>query len=153
MDRHPVTSRFAAFADPTRLRVLLFLREGPLCVGDLVTLLGVPQPTASRQLANLREAGLVRATQRGLWVFYALAEPVDALHAALLETLAHCPALAKDLRADEKAAASLRRKGGCCPLESDGPAACCSPSAKADAGVVTKAKSSTSRRPGTGSSR
>ena len=41
---------FRVMADPIRLRILHLLRAGELCVGDLVTVLDVPQPTASRHL-------------------------------------------------------------------------------------------------------
>ncbi|MFL5410518.1 MAG: ArsR/SmtB family transcription factor, partial [Myxococcales bacterium] len=41
---------FRALSDPTRLRIVHLLRDGPLCVGDLVTVLRVAQPTASRHL-------------------------------------------------------------------------------------------------------
>ena len=48
---------FRAFSDRTRLRILNVLRRGEVCVGNLVKVLGVPQPTASRHLAYLRRAG------------------------------------------------------------------------------------------------
>jgi ArsR family transcriptional regulator len=43
-----VERAFRALADSTRVRILHLLRDGPLCVGDLVAVLGVPQPTAYR---------------------------------------------------------------------------------------------------------
>jgi hypothetical protein len=74
-------SMFRALSDPTRLRIVHLLREGPLCVGDLVTVLGIPQPAASRHLAYLRRAGLVEDERRGTWSFYALAGPTAPFHA------------------------------------------------------------------------
>jgi ArsR family transcriptional regulator len=105
----------AAFADPTRLRILNLLHAGPLCVGDLVSVLGVPQPTASRHLAHLRRAGLVEAEKRGLWVFYELAAPERAFHSKLIECLACCFREVPELRADRARVERLRRTGGCCP--------------------------------------
>ena len=106
---------FRALADPTRLRILHFLQHGELCVGDLVKVLDVPQPTASRHLAYLRRARLVSVGKRGLWCFYALSPAATALHEHLLAAVGICrrsmPALARDaarLRA-------LKRSGGCCP--------------------------------------
>lgn len=65
---------FRAFSDPTRLRILHLLRsEDALCVGDLVAILRVPQPTASRPLSDLRRAGVVATRKDGPWIFYALA--------------------------------------------------------------------------------
>ncbi|HPI33500.1 MAG TPA: metalloregulator ArsR/SmtB family transcription factor, partial [candidate division Zixibacteria bacterium] len=45
--------QFKALADPTRLRLLVLLTAGELCVGDLAATLGLPQPTVSRHLARL----------------------------------------------------------------------------------------------------
>ena len=110
----------AAFADQTRLRILSLLHEDHLCVGDLVQLLRVPQPTASRHLAHLRAAGLVEARKQGLWVFYSLAKPRSPFHARLLECLACCFREAPELTSDLARAAKLRREGGCCPLHECG---------------------------------
>ncbi|HEX5009788.1 MAG TPA: metalloregulator ArsR/SmtB family transcription factor [Planctomycetota bacterium] len=106
----------AAFADPTRLRILNLLHDGDLCVGDLVQLLRVPQPTASRHLAHLRRAGLVATRKEGLWVFYALARPAAPFHAKLIECLACCFREVPELARDRVRAERLREAGGCCPL-------------------------------------
>jgi ArsR family transcriptional regulator, arsenate/arsenite/antimonite-responsive transcriptional repressor len=50
---------FRSFSDPTRLRIVHLLRDREMCVGDLVSVLRVPQPTASRHLAYLKRAGLI----------------------------------------------------------------------------------------------
>lgn len=63
---------FRALAEPTRLRILNLLQDGELCVCELVSVLDVPQPTASRHLAYLRKAGLVIARKEGLWHYYRL---------------------------------------------------------------------------------
>jgi ArsR family transcriptional regulator len=110
------TSLLAAFADPTRLRILNLLQAGDLCVADLVQLLRVPQPTASRHLAHLRRAGLVATRKEGLWVFYALARPASPFHARLVDCLACCFREVPELHADLGRADKLRAKGGCCPL-------------------------------------
>ena len=105
-----------AFADPTRLRILNLLHAGDLCVGDLVQLLGVPQPTASRHLAHLRAAGLVEARKEGLWVFYALAKPKSPFHHKLVDCLDCCFREVPELREDLQQVERLRRTGGCCPM-------------------------------------
>jgi len=104
---------FRALADPTRVRILHLLRDGALCVGDLVSILRVPQPTASRHLAYLRRAGLVEDERRGQWSFYRLARPGAVFHEKILETLQ--AAESAQTRADARALRSLRRAGGCCP--------------------------------------
>jgi DNA-binding transcriptional ArsR family regulator len=50
---------FAVLAEPTRLRILEELRASESSVGELVTRLGVSQPTMSKHLKVLREAGFV----------------------------------------------------------------------------------------------
>jgi DNA-binding transcriptional ArsR family regulator len=72
MDPQRINSMFRAFSDQTRLRILRLLQGGECCVGDLVTVLELPQPSVSRHLAYLREAGLVSDRRQGLWVYYSL---------------------------------------------------------------------------------
>lgn len=108
-----VDAMFRAFSDRTRLRILNLLTGGELCVCDLVEVLKVPQPKASRHLAYLRKAGLVISRKDGYWSYYRLAAARDAFHAKLLDCLSCClhdvPELAKD-------ANSLRLRQGkdCC---------------------------------------
>lgn len=51
---------FSALADPVRRRILEALRDGERSAGDIERALAVTQPTASKHLRALREAGLVR---------------------------------------------------------------------------------------------
>jgi DNA-binding transcriptional ArsR family regulator len=50
---------FAVLAEPTRRRILDVLRGSERSVGDLVDALAVSQPTMSKHLKVLREAGFV----------------------------------------------------------------------------------------------
>src|SRR5882724_2798550 len=50
---------FAVLAEPTRRRILDELRRAERSVGELVTTLDVSQPTMSKHLKVLREAGFV----------------------------------------------------------------------------------------------
>ena len=106
---------FRVFADRTRLRILWLLRDGPLCVGDLVAILRAPQPTVSRHLAYLRRAGFVGTRQNGLWMFYELAAARNVLHGKLLGCLATCGSLLPETNRDRIRANKIRRSGGCCP--------------------------------------
>ena len=63
---------FSALADPTRRQLLNSLRSEPRSVGSLVESLGVSQPTVSKHLKVLREAGLVSMRADGQRRFYAL---------------------------------------------------------------------------------
>lgn len=104
---------FRALSDRTRLRIMNLLRGGELCVCDLVGILDVPQPTASRHLAYLRRAGLVRARKEGLWHFYRLAPGKSVFHERLLECLAASEAQSPELRADSRRLRSTRRSNCC----------------------------------------
>jgi DNA-binding transcriptional ArsR family regulator len=59
-----------AAGDPTRIKVLLLLSEREMCVCELESALGLPQPTASHHLGVLEQAGLVERSKRERWVFY-----------------------------------------------------------------------------------
>ena len=106
---------FRAFSDRTRLRILHLLRDREVCVGDLVKILKVPQPTASRHLAYLRRAGLVNARRQGLWAYYGLAPARSPFHQSLLDCLGSCFREVPELASDAKRYAELKKSGGCCP--------------------------------------
>jgi ArsR family transcriptional regulator len=106
---------FRAFSDRTRLRILHLLRDGELCVGDLVQTLVVPQPTASRHLAYLRRSGLVVSRKEGLWSFYSLAPATGSFHETLLDCLSSCFRDVPELHEDRARLQKLRSVGGCCP--------------------------------------
>ncbi len=110
---------YRALADGTRIRILHLLRGGPLCVGDLVSVLRVPQPTASRHLAYLRRSGLVIDERRGQWSFYKLAPADSQFHGKVLASLE--AADSRQTREDDVALRALRRAGGCCPQHERSP--------------------------------
>lgn len=99
---------FRAFSDRTRLRILHMLIGGELCVCDIVAVLRVPQPKASRHLAYLRRAGLVTARKEGLWSYYELAPARDTFHKKLLDCLGCCFGEVPELAADAKQLAARR---------------------------------------------
>jgi DNA-binding transcriptional ArsR family regulator len=53
-------SPLEAIADPTRRNILALLRVGEQPAGAMVDALSLPQPSVSKHLRVLREAGLVR---------------------------------------------------------------------------------------------
>ena len=64
-----------AMADEPRMSILVVLAlRGAVCVSHLQEAMRVPQPTVSRYLAILRNAGLLDAERRGQWVYYKLNE-------------------------------------------------------------------------------
>jgi DNA-binding transcriptional ArsR family regulator len=65
-------SPFEAIADPTRRDLLAILRRGEQPAGVMVEALALPQPSVSKHLRVLREAGLVRVRIDGPRRFYSL---------------------------------------------------------------------------------
>ena len=90
-DAVELARRFAALADPVRLRLLSLLATDPrgaVCACDLVEPVGKSQPTVSHHLKLLREAGLVVSEKRGVNVWYAV---VPAALDVLRDALAPAP--------------------------------------------------------------
>jgi ArsR family transcriptional regulator len=108
---------FRAFSDRTRLRILYLLQAGECCVGNLVDVLQVEQPSASRHLAYLRRAGLVSVRKARNWAYYSLAAATTPFHQKLLECLACCFSEVPEIQADQARARQVREAGGCCPGE------------------------------------
>ncbi len=61
-----------ALTDRTRLRALLALRSGELCLCQFVDLFGLAPSTVSRHLNILHEAGLVHRRKEGRWAYFKL---------------------------------------------------------------------------------
>jgi ArsR family transcriptional regulator len=114
-NRNGANAKFRAFSDQTRLRILHLLRAGELCVNDLVEIIDVPQPTASRHLAYLRRAELVVTRKDGQWTYYALAPARNVFHQKLMDCLSQCFDEVPEIQKDAARAAKLKRTGGCCP--------------------------------------
>ncbi|GIK17880.1 MAG: transcriptional regulator [Leptolyngbya sp. PLA2] len=64
---------FGAVAEPRRRQIIGVLGDGAShAVGELVVSLGLPQPTVSKHLGVLRDAGIVSVTRRGRHRLYRL---------------------------------------------------------------------------------
>jgi DNA-binding transcriptional ArsR family regulator len=74
-----------ALGDPTRIRVLLVLRERELCACQITELFGLAQSTMSKHFYLLKQAGLVNCRKDGRWVHYSL--PDGEATAAVREAL------------------------------------------------------------------
>ncbi|HET9955026.1 MAG TPA: metalloregulator ArsR/SmtB family transcription factor, partial [Polyangiaceae bacterium] len=79
-----LTTTLAALAEPNRLGIVDFLREGPQPVAAIGEKVGLGQPQVSKHLRVLRDAGLVLVEPRGRERHYVLrAEPLRELDAWL----------------------------------------------------------------------
>jgi len=67
MNTESLAALFKTLSEPVRLRITyLLLKEGELCVCDLVETLALSQSVVSRHLAYLRNNGLVSTRREGL---------------------------------------------------------------------------------------
>src|SRR5512137_1444888 len=84
---------FYALADPIRLEIVSYLRDGEKCVCEIVPHLTLIQPLVSRHLKILKDAGIIRCRKDGTKRLYSIVDPkiytvVDSLTPELLKTLA-----------------------------------------------------------------
>ena len=79
-----------ALSDPNRVKIVKLLQHRALCVCELQAALGISQPTVSKHLKLLEDAGVVSFKKEGLWVNYFLADGTSSPYAAtLLGNLKH----------------------------------------------------------------
>lgn len=64
---------FAELADPVRMKIILALREMEMSANHLADIVDGSPRIVARQLERLSEAGIVVASNRGVGVFYRLA--------------------------------------------------------------------------------
>src|SRR5882724_10430027 len=88
-----------AAGDPTRLRLLLLLRQAELTVSELVEIVGQSQPRVSRHLKLLTEARLIERFKEGSWVFYRAADRGEGAElGAAIAAIAHQASQDADLK-------------------------------------------------------
>ena len=92
-----------ALGDENRVRMLLALRGGELCVCQITELFGLAVSTTSKHLSILYQAGLLDSRKEGRWMYYSL--PGKAAPAAAREAIRWAAkALADDPRVAEDGA-------------------------------------------------
>ena len=91
-----------ALGDENRVRMLLALQGGELCVCQITELFGLAASTTSKHLSILYQAGLLDSRKDGRWMYYSL--PGKAAPAAAREAirwagkaLAEDPRIAQDI--------------------------------------------------------
>ena len=67
-----------AMSDPSRIKILKLLQNKKLCVCELQALLELSQPTISKHLRLLEDAGMVEGCRDKLWVNYSLAKGAES---------------------------------------------------------------------------
>lgn len=67
-----LAAAFQALGDPTRLKMLMALAGGEMCVCDLAAFLEVSDSAVSHQLRRLRDLALVKSRREGQVLYYSL---------------------------------------------------------------------------------
>lgn len=75
-----------ALSDPNRVRILLLLQQGELCVCQITELFGFAPSTISKHLSVLHQASLILSRKAERWVYYRL--PDKSASPAVREALA-----------------------------------------------------------------
>jgi len=95
-----VADLFAVLSEPSRLRILQFLQQGPSSVSTMVDELGLKQANVSKQLGILLQAGVIARVQEGNRAIYSIALPLvfDLCHLVCESVALQASARAEALR-------------------------------------------------------
>ena len=63
---------FKALSDPTRLKIVLTISNGEICVNDIAAKIGMTKSAVSHQLAYLKSLRLIKSRKDGKEVYYSL---------------------------------------------------------------------------------
>ena len=103
-----------ALSDPNRVKIVKMLQQKKLCVCEIQAALQVAQPTVSKHLKILENAGLVDSQKDGLWVNYYLTDGgLNPFVATLLGNLRHWLEEDPDVLRLRKKLPSIRREDVC----------------------------------------
>ncbi len=103
-----------ALSEKNRVRALMALRNGELCVCQMIELLGLAPSTVSSHMTILRRAGLVEIRRDGKWAYYRLNDgPLAACVLKVREIAFECLAADEQAREDARRLSSVREM----PLE------------------------------------
>ena len=75
-----LSSLYKVLGDPSRLKIVLALRNVEMCVCDLAAFLGLTESAISHQLRRLKDLALVKSRRDGQVIYYSL----DDTHVAEL---------------------------------------------------------------------
>ncbi len=82
-----IEKQLKAVSDLNRLKLLSCMKNGEVCVCDLVDALQVSQPAVSQQLRKLKEAGIILERKAGTWKHYRLNEVQQPYIQAIIDNL------------------------------------------------------------------
>ncbi|KUJ95117.1 MAG: hypothetical protein PWR24_194 [Desulfonauticus sp.] len=102
---------FKAVSDANRLKILgLLLKKKEVCVCEFQQVLEVAQPTVSKHLKILEEAGFIESRRQGSWMIYFLPLEMEAKNKQLVDLLARWLEEEKEIQDLAKLLPNLREK-------------------------------------------
>jgi len=69
-----ISQIYKVLADPTRLKILYNLKDGPKNVSELVEILNIKQASVSKHLSILKNSGVLKAKREKNNVYYSLSD-------------------------------------------------------------------------------
>jgi len=72
MELDRLAATYKILGDPTRLKIVMALLNGEMCVCDLAAFIGLSESAVSHQLRRLRDLSLVKKRRDGQILYYAL---------------------------------------------------------------------------------
>lgn len=111
------THTLKCISDPLRLRILNLLAAGPLCVCHIQEILNTTQVRISKQLALMKQLGLITATREGTWMIYQLKKPINGILQANLCYFRSgaCKKLEEDIQTRKKLVERIKTAPNDCP--------------------------------------
>ncbi|MHC4260455.1 MAG: ArsR/SmtB family transcription factor [Planctomycetota bacterium] len=103
-----------ALSDENRVRALMMLRKGELCVCQLIEVLRLAPSTVSKHMAVLYQVGLVDARKQGRWNYYRLADGDAPQH--VLEAIRW---VRKSMAKDRQIVADARQVKSVCKMDKE----------------------------------
>ncbi len=70
-----VANIFKALSHPARLQIIKLLKDGALCVCEILPEVELKQSNTSQHLAVLRNQGILASRKEGTMVFYSIKSP------------------------------------------------------------------------------
>jgi ArsR family transcriptional regulator, arsenate/arsenite/antimonite-responsive transcriptional repressor len=110
----PFIKVMKALSDPNRVKIIKMLQHKSMCVCEIKEALHVSQPSVSKNLKILENAGLVESNKDGLWANYSLSDGGKSPYvASLLGNLRHWLEDEKEVEELIRRLPMIRREGIC----------------------------------------
>ncbi len=105
---------FASLSHPLRLRIVMLLCQvDELCVCELTQTLNISQPVLSKQLAQLKHAGILTSRRQGVWMYYQINKEMPAWGVSVLKETCNGIHLSSLYRDDYQNFQSLNQQSCC----------------------------------------